>query len=145
MEERTFLENHAVRLVGSPATWAAAACYTDWTDITGFRRIDFLVGNGELDGDMSIKVYEATSAAGANAQEVDTGLRATFHNGADEDMAGLIEVLAEDLTTGYPYVALLVTPGATDSFCAFAVLSEPYGNELVGNDTTDGVAFATSL
>jgi hypothetical protein len=139
--ERTFNDNHAVRLVGSPAAWAAAAVYTDWTSMVGFRRCTFLVGNGELDANMAMAVYEAKDATGTDAQAI-SGLSDTFHNGADEDRAGIIEVRDTDLTVGYPYVALLVTPGAADSFCAFAVLGEPYDLPC-SNTTTDGVAFVT--
>lgn len=139
--ERTFNEAHAVRLIGSPGAWAAAAVYTDWTSMVGFRRMTFIVGNGELDANMAIAAYEAQDASGTGAQAL-SGLSNTFHNGADEDRAGIIEVRDTDLTVGYPYVALLVTPGAEDSFCAFAILGEPYEMPC-SNETTDGVAFNT--
>lgn len=144
MLEHGFAKNYAVRMAGTPGTWAAAAVYGEWIAITGFRRITFLVANGELDGDMAFKVYEATDSSGTSATEIDTDLRNTFTNGTDEARVGIIEVRDGDLTDGYPYVALQVTPGATDTFAAVAILSEPY-EAPVSNATTDGVAFADAL
>lgn len=138
---RSFNDDWAVRLVGSPASWANAAVYTDWVAIAGYRRCVFLVGNGELDADMTLAVYEATSAAGAGAQAI-SGLSASFVNGTDEDRAGILEVRDSDMSAGYTHLALLVTPGAADSFCAFAVLGEAL-DYPVSNATTDGVAFVT--
>jgi hypothetical protein len=95
--------------------------------------------NGELDGNMVVQVQEATSAAGAGAQNL-SGLTGTFTNGTDEGRVGLIEVRQEDLSSGYTHVSLLVTPTATDSFAAVAILDELY-EAPAGNATTDGVAF----
>jgi len=138
---RTFNDNHAVRLIGSPAEWAAAAAYTDWVPIAGYRRCTFLVGNGELDADMALAVYEATDASGTDAQAI-SGLADSFVDGTDEDRAGILEVRDVDMSDGFTHLALLVTPGAADSFCAFAVLSEGY-TMPASNATTDGVAFVT--
>jgi hypothetical protein len=137
----TFNQEWAVRLVGSPAVWANAYVYTDWVAIAGHRRVVFLVGNAELDGDMALAVYEATSAAGAGAQAL-TGLSDSFVDGTDEDRAGIFEVRDIDLSDGFTHVGLLVYPGATDGFCAFALLGESY-ERPVSNLTTDGVAFVT--
>ena len=136
---RTFNDNWAVRAVGSPATWAAAAMYTDWVAIAGFRRCVFLPQNGELDGDMVIAVYEATDASGTSAQAI-SGLTDSFVNGTDEDRVGIIEVRDVDMSDGYTHLALLVTPAATDSFACVAVLGESY-EAPVSNATTDGVAW----
>lgn len=136
---RTFNDNWAVRLVGTPAAWAAAAVYTDFVSMVGFRRCAFIVGNGELDADMAIAVYEATDASGAGAQAI-SGLSDSFVNGTDEARAGIIEVREADLSDGFTHVGLLVTPGAADSFCAFALLGEAYDNP-VDNGTADGVAW----
>jgi hypothetical protein len=138
---RTFNDDWAVRLVGSPATWAAAAVYTDWTPIAGFRRCAFIVGNGELDDDLAMAVYEATDASGTDAQAI-SGISDSFVNGTDEDRAGIFEVRDSDMSDGYTHLALLVTPAATDTFCAFAILGEAYSYP-VSNATTDGVAFVT--
>lgn len=138
---RSFNDMYAVRLVGSPAEWAAAAVYTDWTAMAGYRRCVFLVGNGELDDDLAMAVYEATDSSGTGAQAI-SGLSDSFVNGTDEDRAGIFEVRDADMSDGYTHLALLVTPAAADSFCAFAVLGEALENP-VDNATTDGVAFVT--
>jgi hypothetical protein len=140
------IDNYGFRMVATPATYAAAAAYGLWVNMVGFRRVTFMMGNGELDSDMTFKVYEATSAAGANAQEVDTVLRNTFANGTHEGYGAVIEVLADNLTDGYPYVTIQATPGATDTYCCFAILGDPYVAPVSNaNDATDKVAFADSV
>lgn len=136
---RTFNDNWAVRLVGTPGTWAASAVYTDFVSMVGYRRCAFIVGNGDLDDDLDVKVYEAKDDSGTDAQAI-AGLTDAFVNGTDEERAGIIEVREADLSDGYTHVGLLVTPAATDSFCAFALLGEAYQNP-VSNGTEDGVAW----
>ncbi|MBZ0304472.1 MAG: hypothetical protein K8I82_00255, partial [Anaerolineae bacterium] len=99
----------------------------------------FIVGNSELDADMDITVYEATDAEGSGAQVI-SGLTDDFVDGTDETRAGIIEVRDDDLSDGFSYVGLLVTPGAANTFCAFALLGEAYQNP-VSNGTEDGVAW----
>lgn len=138
---RTFNKNWAVRMISTPATHAANAHYGSWIDIRGFRRCAFLPVAGELDADMPVAVYEATDANGSGAQPI-SGLSNTFHNGSDESRVGIIEVRDVDLTVGFNFVTLQVTPGATDGYACVAVLGEPY-EAPVDNTTTDGVAFNT--
>ena len=141
-----FLDNHAVRQVSTPATYAAAAVYGLWINMVGFRRATFIMSNGELDSNMAFKVYEATDSSGSGAQEVDTALRNTFTNGTHEAYVAAIEVLSDDLTDGYPYVTVQVTPGATDTYSCVVLLSDPYVAPVSNNnDATDKVAFADSL
>lgn len=122
---RTFSQNFAVRAMGTPATWSAAAQYASatWIDTLTFRRVIFLPICGELDANMTATVYEADDAAGTGAQVVDAvNLTGTFHNGADEGLPGIIEVLSGDLEKRF--VNLLVTPGATDGYAGIILLDE---------------------
>ena len=75
----------------------------------------------------------------SDAQAI-TGLSDSFVNGTDESRVGLIEVRDADLSDGYRYVTVQVTPAATDGYACIAVLGEPY-EAPVSNATTDGVAF----
>jgi len=122
---RTFSQNFAVRAMGTPATWTAAAQYASatWIDTLTFRRLIFLPICGELDANMTVAVYEADDAAGTGAQVVDAvNLVGTFTNGEDEGLPGIIEVLTDSLEKRY--VNLLVTPGATDGFAGILLLDE---------------------
>lgn len=136
---RTFNDNHAVRMAGTPATWAAAAVHGNWIAVAGYRRFTFITLNGELDGNLVAAVYKATDSSGTGAAAL-SGLTGTFTNGTDEARVGIIEVRDSDLGTDTTHISLRVTPGATDSFAAVCILSEPY--ELpVSNATTNGVAY----
>lgn len=139
---RTFSEYAAVRMAGTPASWAAAAVNGNWIDMSEFRRCVFVCMNGELDGDLDVKVQEATSNVGANAANI-AGLTDAFVNGTDEARVGIIEVKDGDLTSGYKYVSLLVTPAAADTFSAVAFLLDAY-EKPASNTTTDGVAWDVS-
>jgi hypothetical protein len=139
---RTLREGLAARMMGTPGTWAAAAVYTNWVQLGKVgRRALIIAGNGELDADLTVEVFEATDASGTDATEL-TGITNSqkFTNGTDEGRVGLVEVLDTDLTDGFDYIALKVTPGATDSFAAFVVISDLYDSPA-SNLPADGVAF----
>lgn len=138
---RTFNNNYAVRSMGTPGTWAAAAAYAEstWTNMQGFRRAIFIGHAGELDADMTVAVYEATSSAGANAQAVAT-LTGTFENGTDEGLPGIIEIRDADLTDEYHYINIRVTPGAADGFSGVLLLADPI-DAPVTNTVDTHVAF----
>ncbi|MHC4617398.1 MAG: hypothetical protein ACYTEQ_06555 [Planctomycetota bacterium] len=137
---RTFSQNFKVVSMGTPATWSAAAQYavSTWIDFRTYRRAIFLPHAGELDADMTVSVYEADDAAGANAQEVSAALVGTFTNGVDEGLPGIIEILDSDLEK--PFLNLLVTPGATDGFSGVLLLDEGHEQPEVNTINTD-IAF----
>lgn len=136
---RTFNENNAVRMIHTPATYAAAAVYGDWVSMVGYRRCTFICLAGELDDDIAIAAYQAADATGTDPEAL-SGLSESFVNGTDESRVGIIEVREADIDNDHPYVGVKVTPAATDGFACIAVLSEPY-EVPVSNATTDGVAF----
>jgi hypothetical protein len=139
---RTLSEAFAVRMAATPATWAAAANYGNWIGLQGYEGALFICGNGELDGNMTVALYEATDDEGAGAQAL-TGVTESFANGTDEARVGLFEIRADQLTAGFTHVALRCTPGATDSFAGYAVLFGGH-NLPASNETTDGVAFVVN-
>lgn len=139
---RTFNDNWAVRAVHTPDdAYATGLTYGTWVNMQGFRRCVFIPVVGALDGDTTIRVYEATSAAGANATEVDTDLRATFADGTDDALPGIIEVRDSDLTAGYNFVTISVASAGQDPFAAVAILGEPYSAPVDNSGTY--VAFNT--
>ncbi len=137
---RTFNQNNAIRLVGSPHSMAAAG-YTNWLSMVGFRRVTFLVGvDDDLGADVEVQAYEATSAAGANAQSLGTGYAGTFVAGDHDGFGAAIELRADKLGEDYTHVGLHINPGATTVVGVFAVLSEPY-SAPTSNAEDDGIAF----
>jgi hypothetical protein len=138
---RTFNNNFAVRSMGTPGQWAAAAAYCEstWINMQGYRRAIFIGHAGELDADMTVAVYEATSSAGANASAV-AALTGTFTNGTDEGLPGVIEIRDADLTEDYNYINIRVTPGAADGFSGIILLADPI-SAPVTNTVATHVAF----
>jgi hypothetical protein len=122
---RTFNDAFAVRNMGSPGTWSAAAQFavSTWIDFRGFRRAIFLPHVGELDANLTVKVYEADDATGTNSQEV-SGFENVFYNGSHEGLPGIIEVRNTYLSK--PFINLQVTPGATDAFSCTLLLEEAH-------------------
>lgn len=139
---RTLSQNLTTRMMGTPGTWAAAAVFTRWVQLGKVgRRALIIAGNGELDANMLIEVFEATDDTGSNATELtDITTGKNFVNGTDEGLVGIIEVLDTNLDEGYDYIGLRVTPGATDTFAAFVIIGDLY-EAPAANDTGDGVAF----
>lgn len=124
---RTFNDNWAVRAVHTPDdAYATGITYGTWVNMQGFRRCAFIPQVGALTGDTTIRVYEATDNAGTGAAEVDTALRATFADGTDDALPGIIEVRDSDLTAGYNWVTITVASAGQDPFSAVAILGEPY-------------------
>lgn len=136
---RTLNDNLAVRQVLNPASYAAAAQAGAWIPMRGFRRCLFIVNLGATTGDVAVQVQEATSDAGAGAQDI-AGLSATF-TATDDNKLGIIEVRDVDLSSGYTHVTVEVTPAAAGTLlAATALLGEPY-SAPVSNAATDGVVF----
>ncbi len=133
---RTFGQQFAIRAMGTPATWSAAAQYVQsgWIDFRTYRRAIFLPICGELDANMTVAVYEADDATGTNAQEVSAALLGTFTNGVDEGLPGIIEILDSDLEK--PFLNLRVTPGATDGFAGILLLDEGHEQPEVNTINT---------
>ncbi|MCC6361852.1 MAG: hypothetical protein IT450_24215 [Phycisphaerales bacterium] len=139
---RTLNDNLAIRMIHTPGgDYAAAAVDGTWVSMAGYRRILFVSLAGGLDGNIAVAAYEATDAAGSDAQAL-SGLSDSFVNGTDEDRVGLIEVRDVDLSDGFGYVTIRVTPAATDPYSCIAILGEPI-TAPVSNATTDDVAFNT--
>jgi len=141
--ELTFHENFAVRTLNTPGAWTAGAQYGTWVDMTGFRRCAIIPVAGELDANMAVAAYCASDNAGTDAAVIDADTDGTFHNGADEGLPAIIEFSADDLTAGQPYITLAVTAGATDGFCAVAILYDAYSAPVDNTEGTD-VAFIGS-
>lgn len=133
---RTFNDNWAVRAVHTPDdAYATASVAGTWVNMQGFRRCIFIPISGALDGNTTVQVWEATSAAGANAQEIDTALRGTFTNGSDDALPGIIEIRDTDLTADYNYVTLYVASAGQDPFACVAILGEPYSAPVDNGST----------
>lgn len=142
MQGRTLTQNLTARMMGTPGPWAAAAVFTRWVQLGKVgRRALIIAGNGELDANMLIEVFQATDSSGTNAAEltaITTGV--TFVNGTDEGHIGIIEVLDTNLSEGYDYIGLRVTPGAADTFAAFVLIGDLY-DAPAENAVADGVTF----
>lgn len=103
-----------------PDANTAAAYSTDYIDMTIFQEVLFIVMAGEIaaSGTIDFKVQEATSATGAGAQDLATGtLSITQLTTGDNDEQTLVDVEAEDLSTGFTHVkgVMTVTTAAADS------------------------------
>lgn len=103
-----------------PDANTAAAYSTDYIDMTIFQEVLFIVMAGVIaaSGTIDFKVQEATSATGAGAQDLATGtLSITQLTTGDNDEQTLVDVEAEDLSTGFTHVkgVMTVTTAAADS------------------------------
>lgn len=137
---RTLNENLGIRAIATPGTYASGYAQAgSYVSLQEYERVLFVCMNGELDANMPVAILEAQDANGTGAQAI-SGLAGTFTNGTDEGRVGLIEVRDADLSEGFTHVTVRVTPGAADSFSAFAVLGDPY-QLPASNGTAEGVAF----
>lgn len=134
----TFFENFKIAVAGSPGTYTATPQFTEWVQLAGVARNASLVMlAGELDGDVTCEIYEATDALGTGAQELtDVTTGETFTNGVSEGGWGGITVRDDQLSDGYTHVAAYVTPTATDALAGCWILGSAY-DYPVDNDAAE--------
>lgn len=140
---RSPIKNHAYRMAATPAIYSAAATVQAYVSLATYHRAVALPLVGALDGDVTVTVMEATSAAGAGAQALTDPAVQTFENGTDENRLGIIEVNQGDLSEGYDHVALRVVGDATNFFAALWELLDPVEAPIT-NAETDSVAWAVA-
>jgi hypothetical protein len=125
--ENLFTEKIAVLGTIDPDAYGTGTQGTDWVDMSKFKSLGFVVMAGTLGSSATIdfKVQEATSAAGAGAQDI-TGKSITqlTEAGTDSDKQAVVNVKAEelDIADGYRYVRGVLTIGVATSDGGVVVL-----------------------
>lgn len=114
------IERLAVVACIDPDAYTTGAQTSDWVDMSEFERVVFIVQAGALGSSATIdfKVQEATSAAGAGAQDISgKSITQLTDAGTDSDKQALVEVRADelDLADGYTHVAGILTVGTATS------------------------------
>lgn len=140
MYNRTLTQELATRRIFNGTTGTSAIDGT-FIDMEGFRRCRFLVqAPATVAANIVVKAREATSAAGASAQDIATALNGTIVASTDNGRVALIELLDVELTSGYSFVSLNFTTSNNQTVVALADLADPI-DLPVTNGTVDGVAF----
>jgi len=108
-----------------PDAYGTGTQGSDWMDLSKFRQILFAVMAGALGSSATLdfKVQEATSAAGAGAQDLSgKAITQLTEAGTDSDKQALINVRADELSDGYRYVRGVMTIGVATSDAGVLVL-----------------------
>ena len=113
-------ENLAVLGSIDPDANGVGALNTDWVDMSKFNQALFIVQVGEFaaGGTADFKLEEATSAAGAGAQDISgKSITQLTDAGTDDDKQALVNIQAAELSDGYRYVrgVLTIAVAAVDS------------------------------
>lgn len=110
-------EQLAVVATIDPDAYTADAYTSDWIDMSQRRRALFVVMAGTLGtaATLDAKVQEATSAAGAGAQDLSGKAITQMVKATDDDKQAIIEVVAEEMSAGFRYLALVMTVGEATS------------------------------
>lgn len=119
-------EKLAVVACIDPDAYTTGAQTSDWVDMSKFQDgVVFIVQAGTLGsgGILNFKVQEATSNAGAGAQDLSgKSIMALTQAGTDADKQSLVNVSPEELSAGFGYVAGIATlTGANSDFGVVAV------------------------
>ncbi len=125
--ESLFSERIAVLGTVDPDVCGTGTHGTDWVDMSKFQNVGFVVMTGTLGSSATVdfKVQEATSAAGAGAQDISgKSITQLTEAGTDDDKQVVVNVKAEELDRedGYQFVRGLMTIGVATSDAAVLVL-----------------------
>lgn len=93
-----------------PQLLDGAAATSDWVDCSLYRKITFIVNVGATDIAFNAKLQEATSDAGADAQDI-TGFAITPLGASDDNEQVVLEINTEEVSEGFTHVALVATAG----------------------------------
>ena len=108
-----------------PDAYGTGTQGSDWVDMSKFMQVMFAVLAGALGSSATLdfKVQEATSAAGAGAQDLSgKSITQLTEAGTDDDKQVLVNVRADELSDGYRYVRGLMTIGVATSDAGLVVL-----------------------
>lgn len=139
----TITQGLEFRNLTTPHQFAAEATDLTYVSLVEARRAVLGIQNQSLAANATVAVIEAKDSGGTDAQAI-SGLSGTLTDGTDDGLMALFEVLDGDLSDGYTHVTLRVTPGATDTFAAFALLGA-LNERPASNLVADGVAFVDKL
>ena len=104
--------------------YGAETYYSDWVHLDKFRQLATIIKVGAMaaGAKLDAKLQEATSAAGAGAQDLDgKEITQLTQAGSDDDKQAIINLRADELSDGYHYVRLAMTV-TTDDVDADATL-----------------------
>lgn len=109
-----FTEKVAVLGTIDPDAYGTGTQGTDWVDMSKFDQVGFVVQAGEFQSGakLDFKVQEATSIAGADAQDLSgKAITQLTEAGTDDDKQAVVNVKAFELSMndGYRYVRGLLT------------------------------------
>lgn len=118
-------ENAAIVATIDPDANTAAAYTSDWVAVEDFHQFMGILLAGALGSSATLdfKFQEATDNSGTGAQDI-SGKAATqlTDAGSDSDKQVIINLNAEDVTTGYTHVAVVMTVATATSDCGALVL-----------------------
>jgi len=103
-------EDVAIVGVIDPQTVNNTSVTSTWVDMQMFDEVMFVVSVGTTDVTVDAKLREATSDTGTGAQDL-SGKAITQLSGTDDDKQVVIRVKSDELSSGYRYVACVVTAG----------------------------------
>lgn len=103
-------ENFRIAATVDPQLLDNDSVTSDWVDLSTYRKATFIVNVGATDTTFDAKLQEATSSAGASAQDI-TGFAITQLTASDDNEQVVIEIDATELSDGFTHVALVVTAG----------------------------------
>jgi len=83
---------------------------SDWVPMENLGQVLAVLNVGATDITLDAKLQEATSAAGAGAADL-TGKAITQFAATDDNKQALIGVRADEISSGFTHVALVVTVG----------------------------------
>jgi len=129
-------DNLAVVAVVDPLLRDNAAGTSDWAGMAKHSKIMFVIAVGATDTTVDAKLQEATDSSGTGATDL-SGKAITQLGATDDNKQVIIEVDASELSSGFDFVACVVTSGdgtAGADTCVIALAGDARYNPASGYD-----------
>ena len=129
------LISEAISIVGTvdPDAYATGTQLTDAIDMSVHRRVAFIVQVGALGSSATADFYvmECATSGGTYTRLTGKNITQLTQAGTDSDKQAIVNVAAEELTSGYRYLKGSLRIGTAASDAAVIALADPIYSDAV--------------
>ena len=122
-------ERMAIVATIDPVDAATSAVNSDYVDMSKFSRLMAVVMAGAITGTIDGKLTESTDGSGGSEQDL-TGKTITQLSATDDNKQGVINIHESELSAGFDFVRLVLTPtGGTTNLAGAIILGGDASHE----------------
>lgn len=133
-------ERMAIVATIDPVDAATSAVNSDYVDMSKFSRLMAVVMAGAITGTIDGKLTESTDGSGGSEADI-TGKAITQLSATDDNKQGIINIHESELSAGFDFVRLVLTPtGGTTNLAGAIILGGDASHEPASDNDLASVA-----